>query len=84
VIVADRGMLPELVENGMSGFVVKDTPELLAEAALQLLRHPEMRKAMGEAAREKAHREFRLDRQVEAVEKFYQEMITLGKWKRRR
>jgi glycosyltransferase involved in cell wall biosynthesis len=82
VIVADRGMLPELVENGMSGFVVKDTPELLAEAALQLLRHPEMRKAMGEAAREKAHREFRLDRQVEAVEKFYKEMISLGKWKR--
>lgn len=82
VIVADRGMLPELVENGISGFVVKDTPELLTEAALQLLRHPEMRKAMGEAAREKAHREFRLDRQAEAVEKFYKEMISLGKWKK--
>ena len=81
VIVADRGMLPELVENGISGFVVKDTPELLTEAALQLLRHPEMRKAMGEAAREKARREFRLDRQAEAVEKFYKEMISLGKWK---
>jgi hypothetical protein len=37
---------------------------------------------MGEAAREKAHREFRLDRQVEAVEKFYKEMISLGKWKK--
>jgi glycosyltransferase involved in cell wall biosynthesis len=82
VIVADRGMLPELVEDGISGFVVKDTSELLAEAALQLLRHPEMRKAMGEAAREKAHREFRLDRQAEAVEKFYKEMISLGKWKK--
>jgi glycosyltransferase involved in cell wall biosynthesis len=82
VIVADRGMLPELVENGISGFVVKDTPALLAEAALQLLRHPEMREDMGKAAWEKAHREFRLDRQAEAVEKFYKEMISLGKWKR--
>jgi len=82
VIVADRGMLPELVENGISGFVVKDTPALLAEAALQLLRHPEMREDMGKAAWEKAHREFRLNRQAEAVEKFYKEMISLGKWKR--
>ena len=82
VIVADRGMLPELVEDGTSGLVVKDTPEALAEATLQLLRHPELRQRMGEAAYQKAHREFCLDRQVEAVEKFYQQMITLGKWKR--
>ncbi len=83
VIVAERGMLPELVDHGISGLVVADTPELLAEATLQLLRHPEKREAMGNAAREKAHREFRLDRQVESVETFYQEMIKLGKWKRR-
>jgi glycosyltransferase involved in cell wall biosynthesis len=84
VIAADRGMLPELVEHGISGLVVKDTPELLAEATLKLLRDPEMRRAMGKAAWEKAHREFRLDRQVEDVENFYQQMIRLGKWKRRR
>jgi glycosyltransferase involved in cell wall biosynthesis len=80
VIVADRGIMPELVEHGVSGLVVKDTPEALADAALQLLRHPELRKKMGEAAYQKARREFRLDRQVEVVEKFYQQMITLGKW----
>jgi glycosyltransferase involved in cell wall biosynthesis len=82
VIAADRSMLPELVEHGVSGLVVKDTPELLAKAALRLLQHPELREAMGKAAREKAHREFRLDHQAEATEKFYQEMITLGKWKK--
>jgi glycosyltransferase involved in cell wall biosynthesis len=84
VIVANRGMLPELVDDGVSGLVVDDTPELLADATLQLLRNPEKRRAMGKAAWEKAHREFRLDRQVEAAEKFYQEMMLLGKWKRRR
>jgi len=82
-IVADRGILPELVENGVSGCVVKDSPEALAEATLNLLRHPELRKAMGGAAHEKAHQEFRLDRQVEAIEKFYQEMLRLGRWKKR-
>ncbi len=84
VIVADRGIMPELVEHEVSGFVVKDTPEALADATLQLLRHPELRKKMGEATYQKARREFRLDRQVEVVEKFYQQMITLGKWKRRK
>lgn len=83
VIVADRGMLPELVEHGVSGLVVKDTLEALTDAALELLRHSRRRAEMGKAAWEKAHREFRLDRQGEAVETFYQEMIRLGKWKRR-
>jgi glycosyltransferase involved in cell wall biosynthesis len=83
VVVADRGMLPELVEDGISGLVVKDTPELLAEATLQLLRHPELRMAMGKAAHEKAHREFRLDRQTEEIENFYKEMMSLGRWRKR-
>lgn len=82
-IVADRGMLPELVENGVSGFVVKDKPEELCHATLKLLQNPELMKSMGKAAYEKAHRDFRLDQQAEAVEKFYQEMIKLGKWKKR-
>jgi glycosyltransferase involved in cell wall biosynthesis len=79
VIVANRGMLPELVEDGVSGFVVNDTPEELAQAALRLLRHPEMREAFGKAAYQKAHHDFQLERQVEDVERFYQEMIRLGK-----
>jgi len=81
VIVANRGMLPELVENGISGLVVNDTPEELALATLRLLHHPEMREALGKAAYQKAHQDFQLDRQAEDVEKFYQEMIRLGKRK---
>jgi glycosyltransferase involved in cell wall biosynthesis len=82
-IVANRGMLPELVEHGISGLVVKDTPGELASATLQLLRHPELRATIGKASYQKAHQEFRIDSQVEAVEGFYQEMIRLGKWRRR-
>ena len=83
VIVADRGMLPELVEDGVSGLVVKDTPEELAHAALRLLRDQGLREGLGKAAFERARRDFRLDRQAEEVETFYREMISLGKWKRR-
>jgi len=82
VVVADRGMLPELVEHGISGLVVKDTPEELAKATLHLLRHRTSRVKMGWAARQKAYQEFRLDHQTDAVERFYQEMMTLGKWKK--
>ena len=82
VIVANRGMLPELVEDGISGWVVQDTSEALADAVLKMLRQPVLRKAMGEAAYRKAHRDFRLDRQAEALEAFYQAMKHLGKWKR--
>ena len=78
VIVANRGMLPELVEDGVSGLVVNDTAEELARAALRLLQRPELREAFGKAAYQKAHRDFRLDRQGEAVESFYQAMIKLG------
>lgn len=79
VIVADRGMLPELVEDKVSGLVVRDTPEDLAQAGLKLLRDAELRRRMGEAAYERAHREFRLDRQAEAVERFYERLIELGR-----
>jgi len=75
-------MLPELVENGVSGFVVRDTPEALTQATLKLLRDPETRGIMGRAAREKAHQEFRQDKQAEAVERFYMTMIELGRWKK--
>jgi glycosyltransferase involved in cell wall biosynthesis len=81
VIVANRGMLPELVEDGISGLVVSDTADELAHAALRLLHHPELREALGKAAYQKAHQYFQLDRQVEAVESFYQEMMKLGKRK---
>jgi len=78
VIVANRGMLPELVEEGVSGLVVEDTAEGLAAAVLLLLHHPEIRRTLGKAAYQRAHQNFQLDRQVEAVESFYRQMIRLG------
>jgi glycosyltransferase involved in cell wall biosynthesis len=81
-VVARRGMLPELVDHGVSGMVVKDTPEELARATLDLLRNPNLRSSMGAAALAKAHRDFRLEAQAAAVEEYYAHMLSLGKWRR--
>jgi len=75
VVVTQKGMLPELVEDGLTGFVVPETPEAIYRSLLSLVRDENLRHAMGKAAQEKARREFRLDRQAEEVENFYQKIL---------
>jgi len=79
VIVAKRGMLPELVDEGNAGVVVEDTPENLAEAIYALATDEKQRDALARAAKDFALNEFRLDRQVRTVESFYQKVLTLHK-----
>jgi L-malate glycosyltransferase len=73
-VVTKKGMLPELVQDGATGLVVQEGPEALYRALLTLVRDERLRKAMGKAAYEMAHREFRLERQAEEVEAFYQKI----------
>jgi glycosyltransferase involved in cell wall biosynthesis len=80
VVAAKRGMLPEMVEDGISGIVVEDAPEHLAGALARLIRNKDLRLRMGKAAQEKARRDFRLGKQAEEVEAFYERMLRLGKW----
>jgi glycosyltransferase involved in cell wall biosynthesis len=79
VIVAKRGMLPELVDEGNAGLIVKDTPENLAQAIFEMATNKERRDALGKAARDYATAEFRLDRLARTVESFYQKILTLHK-----
>ena len=77
VLVATRvGGVPELVEDGVTGFLVppKD-PNALAKALQKLIADPELRRRMGEAGREKALREFTLDRMLQETERIYREII---------
>jgi len=77
IVAANRGMLPEMVEDGVSGIVVEDTPENVAEALTRLIRDEDLRRQMGEAAREKALRDFRLDKQAKEIEAFYQKILDM-------
>ncbi len=48
-VVSDSGMLPELVRDGLSGFVVKPEPQQLAERMERILRNDEQRMRFFEA-----------------------------------
>jgi glycosyltransferase involved in cell wall biosynthesis len=77
-VVARRGMLQEIVEDGETGFVVDDTPENLFKVLRRLLNDEELRKRMGQAAREKALREFQVEKQAREIEAFYQNILVMG------
>jgi len=76
-VVSTRvGGVPELVEDGVTGFLVPaEDPPALAEALQTLLDDPELRRRMGEAGREKALREFTLDRMLRETERTYEEVV---------
>lgn len=74
-VVTKKGMLPELVQEGTTGFVVREDPVAFYHALLRLVRDQRLRTEMGQAAHKLAQREFRLDRQAEEVENFYQKIL---------
>lgn len=62
IISTFEGAIPEIVDNGITGFLVtpKD-PESLADKLEVLINDPELRKDMGDAARIKYENEFTLE-----------------------
>jgi glycosyltransferase involved in cell wall biosynthesis len=76
-IVATRvGGVQELVEEGTMGFLVPpEAPEALAAAIQKLLDGEDLRHKMGQAGREKALREFTLDRMLAKTQKVYKEVL---------
>ena len=74
-VVTKKGMLPELVHDGVTGFVVEETPHAIYQALLPLVKDERLRQTVGRAARETAEAEFRLERQAEEVEVFYHQIL---------
>jgi glycosyltransferase involved in cell wall biosynthesis len=65
VVATDAGDVPLLVENGRTGFIVqRGDDSALVERMAQLIMDRDLCRAMGEAARARAEREFGLDRLV--------------------
>ena len=75
VVAANRGMLPEIVDDGVNGLVVEDTPENLAGAISLLIKDKEFRNKMGEAARKKMNEESNLIHQQAKIEEFYMHIL---------
>lgn len=72
IVAMDAGDIPYLVENGMTGFVVRQGDEAtLVERVSQLLRDEELCIPMGLAARARAEREFKLERLISETLEVY-------------
>jgi starch synthase len=71
------GGVPELVESGQQGLLVRPGNRREFVRAMQsLLYDPTRRLAMATAARTRAMREFRLERMVQGYTDLYQSVIT--------
>lgn len=76
VVCSDAEGLPENVQDMVTGFVVpRRDPERMAERLALLAGDAELRRAMGEAGRERVAHQFRVDQEIDAYERLYFETI---------
>jgi glycosyltransferase involved in cell wall biosynthesis len=76
VIAAEIGGLGELVEDGVTGFLVPPgEAEPLAAAMVRLARNPALRALMGEAGRRRALDRFLQERCTDRTELLYRELL---------
>jgi len=76
VVGADVGAVPEIIDEGRTGFIVpKNDRVALAEAILALAGDENLAKRMGSCAREKVERIYTQHRRAEAVERVYEEVL---------
>ena len=75
-IVTDCGGSPELVENGVSGIVVPAAdPAAIAAALRWMVQHPEERRRMGEAARERIRTDFNVRDTIRQTVELYRSIV---------
>lgn len=76
VVVTDVGSIPEVVDDGKTGFIVppKDS-KALANAIIKLLKDDELRKQMGKNAYKKMKKELSWDKIAEKTIEVYKEAI---------
>ena len=76
VVVSDAEGLPENVEDGVTGFVVpKRDPVTTADRLRRLALDPALREKMGRAGRQRVQTEFTTDREIDAFEALFSEVI---------
>jgi glycosyltransferase involved in cell wall biosynthesis len=78
VVATRRGILPELVRDGVTGLIVDESVPALAGALIGLWRDEAGRRQMGEAARRDACERFDLQRQVATVRDGYRAALQVA------
>lgn len=76
VIASNVGGIPEQIDDGITGLLIPaQNAELMAESASLLLKNPDLREKMGNAAIQKVKDCFTLERQVEQYLQWYGEIL---------
>jgi len=76
VVATAVGGVPEVVEDGRTGWLVPSGDSAsLAEGLRLLLLNPEQRRAMGAAGRARAQEHFSIDRMVAGIAKIYDDIL---------
>jgi len=75
LVVAARGVLPDIVQDGRTGIVVKDTPQELARAIIEMAHDAPTRIRQGELARKRMLTHFSPRQQATRVEEVYRRLL---------
>ncbi|MCU7840362.1 MAG: glycosyltransferase family 4 protein [Candidatus Thiodiazotropha sp. (ex Troendleina suluensis)] len=79
IVAVDAGGMPEVVEDGVNGFLVPGgSVEALGDALSQLLANETLRRQMGESGREKMRRSFSVEQMVEGNLQVYRKLLGPG------
>lgn len=73
VVASNVGGIPEVVKDGITGYLVppKD-PEPLAEKILLLLHHPQVAVYLGQSGRKRVHEAFSLEEMIQKYQRLYE------------
>lgn len=72
IIANNSGGLPEIVENGLHGYLIDErNPKMFAQKCIQLFNDKELTRKMGIASRERIINEFSVQRMAEKYYKVY-------------
>jgi glycosyltransferase involved in cell wall biosynthesis len=76
VVSTDVGGIPEVIENGKTGYLVpKGSAELLAARVVELLQNPSKAAELALAGRAMVHERFRAEKMIAATEAVYEEVL---------
>jgi len=75
VIGTNVGGIPEIIDDGVNGYLVEsENPEQIAEKVIKLFSEEKLLKELGRNARKKAE-EFSIEKHVDNLEKIYEEVM---------
>ena len=78
LIAARRGHLVDLVDDGVTGFLVDDDADQISAALVRLATDAELRPSMSHASHARAHKRYGLLTQARRVEAIYDEILGGG------